>query len=225
MKVIAYIRVSTEGQATEGVSMAAQEAKIRAWAALNDAELVAVHCDAGLSGGRADNRPGLQAALNDACRHKAVLIVYSLSRLVRSTKDAIAISERLDRAGADLVSLSEKIDTTSAAGRMVFRMLSVLAEFERDQISERTTSAMQHMKTQGKRVGTVPYGYDLDADGETLVKNEAEQDVLRLMADLKAKGYSLQRIADELAARGVRTKTGATRWQTRTIWVILRKVA
>ena len=101
-------------------------------------ELVAVHVDAGLSGAKAHNRPALQAALTDACKHKAALVVYSLSRLARSTKDAIAISERLHKAGADLVSLSEKIDTTSAAGKMVFRMLAVLAEFERDIISERT---------------------------------------------------------------------------------------
>lgn len=69
-----------------------------------------------------------------------------MSRLARSTRDAITTSERLDKAGAALVSLSEKIDTTTAAGKMVFRMLAVLAEFERDQISERTTTAMQHKK-------------------------------------------------------------------------------
>ena len=56
--------------------------------------------------------------------------------------DALVISERLERAGADLVSLSEKIDTTTAAGKMVFRMLAVLSEFERDQLSERTAAAM-----------------------------------------------------------------------------------
>jgi DNA invertase Pin-like site-specific DNA recombinase len=65
-----------------------------------------------------------------ACERKAALIVYSLSRLARSTKDAIAISERLAKNGADLVSLSERIDTTTAAGKIVFRMLAVLAEFE-----------------------------------------------------------------------------------------------
>ena len=117
---IGYVRVSTEDQANEGVSLEAQKAKLAAWCLANDYELSMVLVDAGLSGGRADNRPGLQSAIDQACKTKSALIVYSLSRLARSTKDTIAIGERLDRAGADLVSLSEKIDTTSAAGKMIF---------------------------------------------------------------------------------------------------------
>jgi site-specific DNA recombinase len=155
---IGYIRVSTEGQVVDGVSLDAQRAKIEAWATLNDYELTAVHVDAGISGKSAANRPALQAALAD-CRKGSALVVYSLSRLARSTKDTIEISERLAKSGADLVSLSEKIDTTSAAGKMVFRMLAVLAEFERDQISERTASC--HAAQEGprqERVGAVPYG-------------------------------------------------------------------
>ena len=172
MRAIGYVRVSTAEQAAEGVSLAAQRARIAAWARANDAELVDVFTDAGLSGGRADNRPGLQAALDRACSGQAALVVYSLSRLARSTRDAITISERLDTAGADLVSLSEKIDTTTAAGKMVFRMLAVLAEFERDQISERTTAAMQHKKARREYTGgEAPYGWRVAADGVSLHVN------------------------------------------------------
>ena len=152
MNAVGYTRVSTDGQATDGVSLEAQQARIRAWCEANDYALVNVHVDAGLSGCRADNRPGLQDALTSAARHKAALVVYSLSRLARSTKDAIAISERLAKNGADLVSLSERIDTTTAAGKMVFRMLAVLAEFERDQVAERTKGALAHLRNQGKRI-------------------------------------------------------------------------
>jgi len=126
---IGYIRVSTEGQAQDGVSLDAQRAKIEAWCELNDYTLDAVHVDAGISGKSADNRPGLQAALAD-CRKGSALVVYSLSRLARSTKDTISISDRFAKTGADLGSLSEKIDTTAAAGKMVFRMLAVLAGFD-----------------------------------------------------------------------------------------------
>ena len=206
---IGYIRVSTEGQAQDGVSLAAQRAKIEAWASLNDYTLAAVHVDAGISGKGMDNRPGLQAALND-CRKGSALVVYSLSRLARSTKDTIAISERLGKAGADLVSLSEKIDTTTAAGKMVFRMLAVLAEFERDQISERTATAMQFKKNQGERVGAIPYGYDLDADDVALVVNPAEQDVIRQAKELQASGLSLRKIAAELQRRGFNARNGQT---------------
>jgi DNA invertase Pin-like site-specific DNA recombinase len=212
---IGYIRVSTEGQAMDGVSLDAQQAKIQAWCLANDVALSEVFVDAGLSGKRADNRPELQNALNAVCREKGVLVVYSLSRLARSTKDTIAISERLDKAGADLVSLSEKLDTTSAAGKMVFRMMAVLAEFERDQISERTSAAMQHMKAESRRVGQIPFGSDLADDGETLVPNSREQKVIELLGVLRESGLSFEKIAGILNRKGIPTKekgkwTGAT---------------
>lgn len=188
---IAYIRVSTEEQATDGVSLDTQRAKVQAWCLANDCELTGLFVDAGLSGKRADNRPELQKALNAVTKSKGVLVVYSLSRLARSTKDTIAISERLNKAGADLVSLSEKIDTTSAAGKMVFQMLAVLAEFERNQISERTKAAMGHMREQGMFLGEVPFGYDLSADRKTLVENPGELETISLIKSLRTKGYSL----------------------------------
>src|SRR5690348_16798834 len=110
MNAVGYARVSTDMQASDGVSLDAQKAKIRAWCEANGYTLAGLHVDAGLSGCRSDNRPGLQEALAAACKRKAALVVYSLSRLARSTKDAIAISERLAKNGADLVSLSERID-------------------------------------------------------------------------------------------------------------------
>lgn len=221
---VGYVRVSTERQASEGVSLEAQEARIRAWAAAQGLELVAVHVDAGLSGGRADNRPGLQAALADVTRRRGVLVVYSLSRMARSTKDTLAISERLERAGADLVSLSESIDTTSAAGKMVFRMLAVLAEFERDLVSERTTTAMAHLRHEGRRIsGAIPFGFDLE--GDRLVPNAAEQTTLSLIRQLRGEGRSLRAIAAELEARGIATKTGGTTWAPKVLAGLLERVA
>jgi site-specific DNA recombinase len=217
----AYIRVSTEGQATEGVSLQAQQAKIQAWCLANDVTLGNVFIDAGISGKRADNRPQLQLALDDVCQNRGVLIVYSLSRLARSTKDTIAISERLDRAGADLVSLSEKLDTTSAAGKMVFRMMAVLAEFERDQISERTSSAMAHKKSKGERVGTIPFGFRLLDDAKTLVKDEKEQGIIELLELLRDSGLSYGKIAHILNRKSVPTKKKGATWQGTTVRGIL----
>lgn len=199
-KAIGYIRVSTEGQAVDGVSLDAQRAKITAWADLNG-YTVEIHADAGISGKRADNREALQNALVTVQTGDA-LVVYSLSRLSRSTKDTIEIADRLDRIGADLVSLSERIDTTNAAGKMVFRMLAVLNEFERDQISDRTRTAMQFKKAKGERIGTIPFGYSLAADGVSLTENTDEQEVISVAKELKASGLSLRAIATELSERG-----------------------
>jgi DNA invertase Pin-like site-specific DNA recombinase len=79
--------------------------------------LARTYADEGLSGKRADNRPGLQGAIAHACETHGVLVVYSLSRLARSTRDAIDIAERLAKCKADLVSITEKIDTTTSMGR------------------------------------------------------------------------------------------------------------
>jgi site-specific DNA recombinase len=169
--VVGYTRVSTGGQAVDGVSLDAQRERIEAWCRANDHELTDVRVDAGLKGGRADNRPALQVALDTVCQSRGVLVVYSLSRLARSTRDTLEIAERLDRAGADLVSLTERIDTTTAAGRMVFRMLAVLAEFERDLISERTTTALRHKQHQGeKQAGTFPSAINSKMTGGILWK-------------------------------------------------------
>lgn len=195
---VLYCRVSTSQQAVDGIGLDAQRQRLQAWAHAHGHQVLACHVDAGISGSRADNRPALQMALDQACRHRAPLVVYSLSRLARSTKDAIAIAERLDIAGADLVSLSEAIDTTSAAGKMVFRMLAVLAEFERDLVSERTRLALAHKRLRGEKTGgRVPFGY-LNRGGR-LVPIEQEQHAIR-------RGLAWQE-------RGVPLRTIAERWQ------------
>ena len=83
---IGYIRVSTEQQADEGISLEAQKAKIAAWCEINDYQLAQVYVDAGISGKSMDKRTGLQDALA-ATKKDNALVVYSLSRLARSTKD------------------------------------------------------------------------------------------------------------------------------------------
>lgn len=224
MRVIHYRRVSTTRQAEEGVSLDAQEGKARSWADLSGADQVLVFTDAGISGGKADNRPGLQDALAE-CKRGDVLLVYSLSRLARSTKDTIQIAETLERKGADLVSLSESIDTTTAAGKMVFRMLAVLSEFERDQVSERTTAALAHKWERREKLGgDVPFGYVVEDDG-TLTPHEIEQEAIRLMRDLRGKGESLRAIGRALEARGVRTKQGRDHWHPQQVSAILKREA
>jgi DNA invertase Pin-like site-specific DNA recombinase len=219
---VAYIRVSTVNQAQEGVSLEAQEARIRAWAAGGGWELLAVHQDAGLSGSSADHRPGVQAAVEEACRRKAALVVYSLSRLARSTRDAIDISQRLDHAGADLVSLSEAIDTTSATGRLMFRLMSVLAEFEREQLVERTTMAMAHMRHEHRQISYhPPYGWDHSEKGR-MVRNDREQAVLDEMIAMHTAGTSWSEIAQRLTEMGITTKRNGT-WRGDAVKAIVKR--
>lgn len=221
---IGYIRVSTEGQAAEGVSLDAQRGRIAAWCAANGYQLGRVFVDTGLSGARADNRPELQRALAAVCKSKGALVVYSLSRLARSTKDTIAIAEELDRASADMVSLSERIDTTSAAGRMVFRMLAVLAEFERDLVSERTTTALAHKRAKGERVGTIPFGYELGEDGIRLIEKPDEQVIIAEIRQQRRHGRTYRAIAGGLNQRGITAKNGG-KWHPQAVLNVVQRIA
>jgi site-specific DNA recombinase len=222
MKAVTYVRVSTEGQATEGVSLSAQRARIEAWCAANGAEVVGAFVDAGLSGKRADNRPGLQSAIALACREHAAVVVFSLSRLARSVQDTLRISAQLEKFGADLVSLSEKIDTTSAAGKLVFRMFAVLAEFERDLCSERTKAALAHKKQRGEVIGAVPFGWR--REGAKLVAIPEAQDALAFIIQRRGSGAPYAAIAKELVARGVPSAQGG-KWAARTVWGVVRRAA
>jgi len=219
MKAIGYIRVSTQGQVDEGVSLEQQQAKIEAWCHANDYELVTVFQDAGISGKTLNGRTGLVDAL-EATQKGFALITYSMSRISRSVRDMLDIGDKLKKRGADLVSLTEKIDTTSAAGKMIFNMLAVMNQFERDQISERTKAALAHKKQKGERIGTIPYGYSCK-DGINLVPNKEEQAILNDINKLRQSGYKLREIAEQLNKDGLVTRRGS-QWKVQTVHNLLK---
>lgn len=201
-----YTRVSTAFQSDHGVSLDAQAVKIRQWCDFNGYELTALHTDRGLSGGRSDNRPALQEVLR-TLEPGETLVVYSLSRLSRSTKETLMIVESLAQKGADLVSLTERIDTSTSAGKMVTRLLAVLAEFERDAIAERTTLAMAHLRSQGRFTGgQEPFGYKA-VDG-VLRANPDEVQIIRLIHQLGSEGGSLRSISKRLLELGFTSRAG-----------------
>jgi site-specific DNA recombinase len=103
-------------------------------------------------------------------------------------------------------------------------LLSV-AQWERETIGERTKDALQHRIRNGQRCGKVRFGYDLGPDGRTLVENQAEQDVLDLVADLRASEMTLRAIASELSIRGVPTKEGNSTWTHATVDRLLKRAA
>jgi site-specific DNA recombinase len=203
---IIYARVSTAGQAAEGVSMDMQEEKARRWAETNGYPVDGIFRDAGISGRKMENRPELLKALEAVCKCSGVLVVYSLSRLARSTAETIVIADRLERSGADLMSLTEKIDTTSAAGKMVFRVLAVIAEFERDVIAERITAALHHKRDHHEVYNNTPLGFNRNE--KKLVPNEEETEIIKKIFRLRKRGLSMQKIADRLNKDGYKGKNG-----------------
>jgi DNA invertase Pin-like site-specific DNA recombinase len=209
-RTVAYLRVSTDKQADRGVSLEAQRAKVEAYAALFDLDLVAIEVDAGESA-KSLARPALDRALAMLRTGKAdALLVVKLDRLTRSVRDLCDLVDRFFRDGKRaLLSVGEQVDTRSAAGRMVLNMLTVLGQWEREAIGERTAAAMQHKASQGEYTGgAAPYGYALAADGVALVEAAAEQAVIAEARALRATGASLRKVAEELGHKGLRARNG-----------------
>ena len=209
-RTVAYIRVSTEKQADKGVSLEAQEAKIRAYAELYGLDLADVIVDAGVSA-KTLERPGLARALGMLKAGEAeALLVVKLDRLTRSVRDLGTLVEDYfgDPEGPALLSVSEQIDTRTAAGRLVLNVLGAVSQWEREAIGERTSAAMRHMAEQGAYIGGAPrFGYRLAQDGR-LETHEAEQAVIRKARALRSEGLSLRGVARRLEIQGYRTRTG-----------------
>lgn len=218
---IGYVRVSTGGQAESGVSLADQEGRIRAWATSRGLPLLNVHSDA-LSGKSLHDRPGVQAAIASACDSGGLLVVASLSRLARSLRDLLDISKKIEDCGAGLVSLAEDFDTSTASGRLFFHILGVLGEFERRLIAERTRSALRHLRSQGRRTGGVPFGFDLDEGGKKLLENPREQATIAAMREMRERGLTLRAISACLEERGISAKNGG-KWAAKVVAGILRR--
>ena len=208
-----------------GVSLAAQESKVRAFAALHDLELVEVIVDAGESA-KSLKRPGLQRALAMLKRGDASgMIVAKLDRLSRSVGDWNDLIDGYfgERAGKSLMSVADSIDTRTAAGRLVMNVLMSVAQWEREAIGERTRDALAHKKSKGERVGQPPFGHKT-VDGVTLVEDATEQEAIGLVEELRARGLSCRAIAAEMNARGIQTK-GNKRWHETTVRRVLARTA
>jgi DNA invertase Pin-like site-specific DNA recombinase len=222
MKVYGYARVSTAGQAQDGVSLEMQKQRIEAWSLANGHELAAVFVETG-SGARSDNRPELNKAVAAACKNKGILVVYSLSRFSRSVRDTLNLADQLDHSNAHLASLTESLDTSSPVGRMVFKILSTLAEFEREQGVSRTVAALSHLRRCNRRISAkIPFGYSLAEDGSTLLPRTDEQAAIARMVERRAGGMTLAAIAQSLELDGVKTREGG-RWFPATVAYILER--
>jgi DNA invertase Pin-like site-specific DNA recombinase len=209
MKAIGYVRVSTDRQAEQGVSLEAQEAKIRAMATVPGAELFEVIVDGGESAKNL-NRPGLHRllALVDSGKVDGV-IVAKLDRLTRSVKDLCSLLELFEKRGVALISVAESLDTASAAGRLVITIMAAVSQWEREAIGERTRDALRHKRTSGERVGNIRFGFRLSPDGKHVEPDPGEQGVLTEIGHLRQSGHTLRGIAAALNRKALRTRRGS----------------
>ena len=227
MDCIGDVRCSTQEQAGSGLGLEVQAERIQAYCALKQLTLLRLISDVGVSGVKPlASRKGGAALLDAIHRRDAVAVVmFKLDRMFRNAGDCLTTVERWERAGVALhvVDLGgNAIDTTSAAGRFMLTVLAGAAEMERNLVRERTTAALAVKRANGERVGTIPYGFDLDDDGKTLVANETEQAVLTEIREKRSQGWTLQRIASDLSDRDIATKKGRPRWSNQAVAYMLK---
>ena len=224
MLTIGYVRVSTDRQAEHGVSLEAQEAKIRAMATIQGGELIDVIVDGGESA-KSLNRPGLQKlkGLVNGGKVQAV-IVAKLDRLTRSVKDLCGLLELFEKRKVALISVAEALDTGSAAGRLVITIMAAVSQWEREAIGERTRDALRHKRGNGERVGNIEFGYRLLPDRCHLEPDPTEQAALAEIRNLRGQGFTLRGIAVTLNRRGHRTRRG-TEWRLESVARVIKQHA
>lgn len=217
---IGYVRVSTEDQAREGLSLEAQRARILAACAVHGLALAEVLVEAGESGKTLD-RPQLQQLL-DRVRAGQVgaVVITKLDRLTRRTRDLLELVEDVFKPhGVELVSLSEQLDTRTPAGVLMLTVLGAIAQLEREMIADRTRSALRYKRNKGERLGPTPLGYRTPSAGAPMVPDPVELAAVRQILRRRRSGLSFRRIAQDLAAAGHQTKHGG-RWHASTVRAI-----
>lgn len=185
-----YVRVSTENQ-IENYSIDEQISRLKAYCKAKDYVIVKFYVDGGWSGGNT-NRPALQQMLKDIQTGAIdTVVVYKLDRLSRSQKDTLNLIEDSFLANnVNFVSVNENFDTSTPFGRAMIGILSVFAQLEKDQITERfTMGRIGRAKNGYFHGGTPPVGYDY-IDG-LLIVNDYEALQVKTLYERFAKGYPL----------------------------------
>ena len=204
-----YTRVSTGRQADEGYSLPEQNRRALAYIGrCADWAHVGTYREEGVSGGQRD-RPALSRLLRDLDGID-VVIVASLDRLGRSTKDLLDLCDRFDKSDVALVSLREQIDTSTPVGRLLRTVLFAVAEFERDIGKERTSAGIgSRARTSGKPWGSsAAYGYRKTTDGHWAPEPAEVAITERIFRERVEYGQSYNGIATAFSREGVPSRSG-----------------
>lgn len=223
MKVAIYTRVSTIEQAEEGYSISEQQDKLKKYCDIKDWKVARVYTDPGFSGSNT-NRPSLQQLISD-CKNNMfdAVLVYKLDRLSRSQKDTLYLIEDVfNKNGVGFISLSENFDTSTAFGKAMIGILSVFAQLEREQITERMTLGRVGRAKAGKAMSwaNCPFGYTIEKEIYEIDPFRAEI-VKRIYRDYLA-GVSITKITQNLNEEGHVGKN--INWVYQTVKQILKNI-
>ncbi len=183
-RVALYTRVSSQEQATEGISLDAQIAALRGYAKVKDWQVSGEYQDAGFSGGT-DQRPNFQMLLVDARHHQFdIVAVAKLDRFFRNLRHLLNYLHELEASGITFISVQESLDTSTPTGKFTLQLLGTVAEFERERIGERVADARRHLASLGQwSSGKPPFGYRFNKTAKVLEVYEPEAEAIRFAFD------------------------------------------
>ena len=212
MKIIGYIRVSTEYQAESKHGLDAQKYAIENYSAKNNLPIIEIFRDEALSGSLSlEKRPGMLNAIN-ALSKGDLLVVAKRDRLGRDALVMAMIEAAVKRKGAKIISLAgEGTENDDPTGMLMRRMIDAFSEYERLIIGLRVSAALQAKKRKNERVGYIPFGYRLSVDGVHLRENHSESALLEEMTQLRKSGVSIRGIAKHLNERNLLNR-GGSKW-------------
>lgn len=209
MRAVGYIRVSTDQQGDRGYGLDAQRAAIVQEADRRGWNLEHVYVDVA-SGKSIRRRPEFAEMLHALRAGRAdVLIVAKLDRLSRSLLDFAQLMAMARAEGWGVNALDIGVDTSSINGELIANIIMALAQWERRIIGERTTLALEQVRTRGTRLGRPP---------------NVAPETLRLIRVMRDSGKSYQAVADALAREGIATAQGG-QWRASTVRKLYQKVA
>lgn len=202
-KYALYVRVSTNIQFEEGYSVGAQTEKLEKYCSYQEIDKYDLYVDGGYSGSNL-NRPEMKRLIREIEEGMIeCVVVVKLDRLSRSQKDTIYLLEDVFEANdVGFISLNENFDTTTPYGKAMVGILSVFAQYERENIRERTQMGMTERIKTGKWRGTQPpFGYDYNPGDDVLVPNK-DAETVRKIFELYKEGYSTYALAKMFDMKG-----------------------
>lgn len=183
VKAALYSRVSTEEQASHGVSLAEQKERLELLAKLENWQVYDTYQDEGVSGGT-DDRPELQRLMADARANRINLVaVTKLDRFFRNNRLMLNYLHELESYGVSFIAQSENIDTrTPGIGKIILNMFGSMAEWERDRIGQRISDFRQHLANKGQwSSGRTPFGYRFNKETKQLIIDPLEADAVKFI--------------------------------------------
>jgi DNA invertase Pin-like site-specific DNA recombinase len=206
-KALGYIRVSTELQAADGVSLDAQRESIEDYCRIQGLNLIAVYQDDHT--GKTLKRKGFQAALDHMKQSGATLVALKLDRVTRNVGDLDYLLKNYFGDGKQfaLKLVQFPVDTGSSIGRLILNIICSVAQWEREEICARTQMGLHYLKKQGVKLGAPPYGQrytdEVDEFGRrVIIDDPSEQRTIARICELFDDSTSLHKIVKVLAEEG-----------------------